>query len=83
MSEKCQMLTLGAGVSGRPPAEGEKRRPPQRMLRFPGRPSLADFDLLGQKLQEDADPDWQESTLPKIDSVQFVDVARVELLKAR
>jgi hypothetical protein len=51
------------------------------MLRFPGRPSLADFDLLGQKLQEDADPDWQEPTLPKIDSMQFVDVARVELLK--
>jgi hypothetical protein len=36
------------------PAEGEKRRPtarPKRVLRVPGRPSLADFDLLGQKLQ--------------------------------
>jgi cyclohexanone monooxygenase len=53
------------------------------VLRVPGRPSLADFDLLGQKLQEDADPDRQEPTLPKIDSMQFVDVARVELLKNR
>src|SRR5258707_8615713 len=43
--------------------------------------TLADFDLLGQKLQEDADPDRQEPTLPKIDSMQFVDVARVEPLK--
>src|SRR3984957_19987770 len=55
----------------------------RRTLRLPGRPSLADFDVLGQKLQEDADPDRQEPTLPKIDSMQFVDVARVELLKNR
>jgi hypothetical protein len=47
----------------------------------PGRPSLANFDVLGQKLQEDADPDRQEATLPKIDSMQFVDVAGVELFK--
>lgn len=52
-----------------------------RVLRFPGRPSLADFDVLGQKLQEDADPDRQEPTLPKIDGMQFVDVAGVELFK--
>src|ERR1700722_14484854 len=55
----------------------------RRTLRLPGRPSLADFDVLGQKRQEDADPDRQEPTLPKIDSMQFVDVARVELLKNR
>ena len=53
------------------------------MLCVRGRPSLADFDVLGQKLQEDADPDRQEPTLPKIDSMQFVDVARVEFLKNR
>ena len=43
-----------------------------------GRLSLADFDPLGQKLQEDADPERHEPTLPKIDSMQFVDVARIE-----
>ena len=51
------------------------------MLRFPGRPTLADFDVPGQKLQEDADPNRQEPALPKIDSMQFVDVAGVELFK--
>jgi hypothetical protein len=45
------------------------------VLRFPGRPTLADFDVPGQKLQEDADPNRQEPALPKIDSMQFVDVA--------
>jgi hypothetical protein len=53
----------------------------QRMLRWLGSPSLADFDVLGQKPQEDADPDWQKPALPKIDSMQFVDVAGIELLK--
>jgi hypothetical protein len=53
------------------------------VLRVPGRPSLADFDVLRQKLQEDADPDRQKPALPKIDSMQFVDVARVELLENR
>jgi hypothetical protein len=53
------------------------------VLRAPGRPSLADFDLLGQKLQEDANPDRQEPTLSKVDCMQFVNVARVELLKNR
>ena len=51
------------------------------MLPAPGRPSFADFDLLGQKLQEDANPHRQESALPKIDSMEFVDVAGVEILK--
>jgi hypothetical protein len=55
----------------------------KRLLPVPGRPSFADFDLLGQKPQEDANPDRQEPTLPKIDSVEFVDVAGVELLKNR
>jgi len=42
---------------------------------------LADFDPLGQKLQEDADPDRQDPTLPKIDSMQFVDIAGIELFE--
>ena len=53
------------------------------MLRVSGRPSLADFDVLRQKLQEDADPDRQKPALTKIDSMQFVDVARVELFENR
>ena len=48
-----------------------------------GRPVVADFDPLGQKLQEDTDTERQEPTLPKIDSMQFVDVARIERLENR
>src|SRR5271167_832062 len=46
-----------------------------------GRLGATDFDPFGQKLQEDTDPDRQEPTLPKIDRMQLVDVARVEFLE--
>jgi hypothetical protein len=46
-----------------------------------GRPVVADFNPLGQKLEEDTDPNRQEPTLPKIDGMQFVDVAGVEFLE--
>jgi hypothetical protein len=48
-----------------------------------GRPVVGEFDPLGQKVEEDADPDRQEPTLPKRDSMQFVDVAGVEFLENR
>jgi hypothetical protein len=44
------------------------------------RPVVGEFDPLGKKVEEDTDPKRQEPTLPKIDSVQFVDVARIERL---
>src|ERR1700733_11822310 len=48
-----------------------------------GWPVVVDFDLLGQKLQEDTDSVRQESTLSKIDGMQFIDVAWIERLKNR
>jgi hypothetical protein len=48
-----------------------------------GRPVVADFDPLRQKLQEHTDPKLQEPTLPNIDSMQFVDVAEIERLEDR
>jgi hypothetical protein len=47
------------------------------------RQAVADFDPLGQKLQEDSDPKRQKPTLSKIDGMQFVDVARIERLENR
>ena len=73
-------------------SENEGRSQPGRIepsykaygrLRVLGRPGVTDFDPLGQKLQEDADPDRQEPTLPKIDGMQFVEVAGVEFLENR
>jgi hypothetical protein len=72
--------------------ENDGRSPPSRIepsckdlrpIGVLGTLAVADFNPCGQKLQEDADPDRQEPTLPKIDSMQFVDIAGIELLKNR
>jgi hypothetical protein len=41
-----------------------------------GRPVVADFNPFGQKLQQDADPDRREPTLPKIDDRKAAKDAR-------
>jgi hypothetical protein len=48
-----------------------------------GPPVVGEFDAIGKKVEEDTDPQGQEPTLPKIDSMQFVDVARIERLEDR
>lgn len=48
-----------------------------------GPPVVGEFDAIGKKVEEDTDPKRQEPTLPKIDSMQFVDVARIERLEDR
>ncbi|SEE30509.1 Predicted arabinose efflux permease, MFS family [Bradyrhizobium erythrophlei] len=53
---------------------------PSQML---GPPVVGEFDAIGKKVEEDTDPQRQEPNLPKIDSMQFVDVARIERLEDR